>query len=35
MHSIMASFNLYQDVANKRERKNIAAPIVAKSYTYS
>ena len=28
----MASLNLGQDVANKRERKNTAAHIVAKCY---
>ena len=32
MHSVMASLNLGQDAANKRERKKTAAPIVAKSY---
>ena len=32
MHSIMASLNLGQDVANKIERKYTAAHIVAKSY---
>ena len=33
MNSIMANLNLGQDVANKRERKWIAAHIVAKSYS--
>ena len=32
MHTTMASLNLDQDVANKRERKETAAHIVAKSY---
>ena len=32
MHSVMASLNLGQVVANRRERKETAAPIVAKSY---
>ena len=31
MQSIMANLNLGQDVANKRERKKTAAPIVANS----
>ena len=34
MHSIMANLNLGQDVANKRERKQTAAPLVAKSHTH-
>ena len=32
MHSIMANLNLGQDVANKRERKQTAVDLVAKSY---
>ena len=32
MHSIMANFNLSQDVANKREIKQTAAYKVAKFY---
>ena len=36
MHSIMAKFNVSQDVANERERKyiDLADHIVAKSYPY-
>ena len=33
MQTIMASLNLGQDVANKRERKQTAAHIVARSYS--
>ena len=33
MHSIMAILNLGQNVANERERKYVAAYIVAKSYS--
>ena len=32
MHSIMASLNLGQDVANKREKMGISGHIVAKPY---
>ena len=35
MHSIMANLNLGPDVANKRERQQTVADIVAKSYPYS
>ena len=33
MQSNVANFNLGQDVANKRERKQTAAHIVARSYS--
>ena len=33
MHSIMAHFNIGQDVANKRETIDIAAHVVANYYT--
>ena len=32
MHSVKANLDLGQNVANLRERKNVAAYIVAKSY---